>query len=421
MRTVLAMAGACLLFVLSLPGMTWKTYGFYRTIWSEYRSSLFNPNNRSVERLGMTCGPHFLFSQFLSLQAEGMSLSWQFDFRGEAAHKNRDGWQSDLTINQFYIQKDFLDNWIFIAGRSIQKWGTGFAFNPTDVVAPEKELSDPDNLERRAVGNDMFQIEYFGASFSLAMCFLTRLETGSAIKTKDPRLAFRIYKNIWDIDMSLIALSTGRETPLWGFNFSGVIGDCLEIHGEVSAQKGSYRKYHPAATGMFVLYTADPLKEFKRNDQKIYCQYLAGFQYTFPGNVLWVAEYYHRDKGYSRKEWRRIIAYAKFLNTQKEAEPKLLAEGNLLWLLNVYSPKGAMKDYLMNHINIPLSAKWHLQSTCLLNLADLSLVCIPEIVFQTGKHFTLYARSFIFQGRKETEFGEFKQSYSLETGLRFQR
>lgn len=415
------MAVACLLFVPPLPGMTWKTLGFYRTIWSEYRSSVFNPNNRSVEWLGMNRGPNFWFSQYLSFQTEGISLSWQFDFLGEVAHENRDGWQSNLTINQFYIQKDFSDRWIFIAGRSIQKWGTGFAFNPTDVVAPEKELSDPDNREKRAVGNDMFQIEYFGESFSLAMCFLTRLETGSAIKVKDPRLAFRIYKNIWDIDMSFVALFTGSETPLWGFNFSGVIGDCLEIHGEVSAQKGSYRKYHPAAKGAIIFYGIDPLKEFNREEQKIYSQYLAGFQYTFPGNVLWVAEYYHRDQGYSREEWRRIIAYAKFLNIQKEAQSRLPAEANLLRLLNVYSPKGAMKDYLMNHINIPLSTKWHLQSTCLLNLADLSLVCIPEIVFQTGNLFTLYARSFIFQGRKETEFGEFMQSYSLETGLRFQR
>lgn len=415
------MVVACLLFVQPLPGMTWKTLGFYRTIWSEYRSSLFNPNNWSVDRLGMNRGPHFRFSQHLSFQAEGMSLSWQLDFLGEVTHENRDDWQSDLIINQFYLQKDLSDNLIFIVGRSIQRWGTGFAFNPTDVVAPEKELSDLDNREKRAVGNDVFQIEYFGSSFSLAMCFLTRLEIGSAIKAKDPRLAFRIYKNMWDIDMSFVALFTERERPLWGFNFSGVIGDRLEIHGEVSAQKGSYCQYHPAANGVFVLYTADPLKEFKRSNQKIYGQYLVGFQYTFPGNVLWVAEYYHRDQGYSREEWRRIIAYTKFLNIQKEAQSKHLAEGNLLWLLNVYSPKGARKDYLMNHINIPLSAKWHLQCTCLLSLADLSLVCIPEIVFQTGKHFTLYARSFIFQGRKETEFGEFMQSYSLETGLRFQR
>ena len=369
----------------------------------------------------MTRGPHFRFSQYLSLQAEGMSMSWQSDFLGELAHEDRDSWQSDFSVNQFYLQKDFSDNWIFIAGRSIQRWGTGFVFNPTDVVAPKKELSDPENREKRAVGNDMFQMEYFGESFSLAVCFLTRLETGSTIKTKDPRLAFRIYKNIWDIDMSFVALLTGKEAPLLGFNFSGVIGDRLEIHGEISIQKGSYRKYHPAANGAFPLYAADPLKEYKRKEQKFYNQYLVGFQYTFPGNVLWVAEYYHRDHGYSREEWRRIIAYANFLNIQKEAQSKVLAEGNLLWLLNVYSPQGAMKDYLMNHINFPLSAKWHLQSTCLLNLADLSLVCIPEIVFQAGSCFTFYARSFIFQGRKETEFGEFIQSYSFETGLRFQR
>jgi hypothetical protein len=47
------------------------------------------------------------------------------------------------------------------------------------------------------------------------------------------------------------------------------------------------------------------------------------------------------------------------------------------------------------------------------------MVIIPQIDFTLKNSFTFYARSFIFQEKKDTEFGELFQSYSIEGGIRF--
>jgi hypothetical protein len=177
-------------------------------------------------------------------------------------------------------------------------------------------------------------------------------------------------------------------------------------------------RYHPAILGEKTLYQQDPLAPLKQADGKFYYQALAGFQYTFPGNILWVSEYYHRGQGYSLTEWNRLLEYVSFLNALKASAPEDAVVGNLLWSLQVFSPKGAMRDYWMNHVQVPISRGWQLTATHFMNLADFSFVLIPEINATPGTAFTFYVRSYIFQGRGGSEFGAFFQSLSLEAGMR---
>lgn len=400
-----------------LFGVDWRMYGFYKGYYQSFRSTLFNPENRSVDFLGYRKGPDYSLSQYFSLQTEFLSLQWQVDMMGTAEYTN--DWNGDLGVKQLFFQKDLFKNGILMAGRSIQRWGTGYAFNPTDVVAPQKELSDPDNSEKRAAGSDMVKIEYFGETYSIAACYLTKVETGSRIRMEGSKLAFRFYKNLWDVDVSLITLFNRDETPILGVNFATVLGERLEIHGEVSAQRGSYWMVHRAVSEPYTLYEENPLTDFRKNDNRLYKQVLLGFQVTFPKNILWVCEYFHRDQGYSREEWKWIISYVRFLNAQLESLYEEVAFGNLIWSLNVFSPKGAMRDYMMHYISIPIFKDVELRCTGLMNLSDFSRVLIPELNVGVGNRFTFYARSFIFQGTEEAEFGALFQSYALEGGVRF--
>ncbi|MBN2245711.1 MAG: hypothetical protein JW755_07685, partial [Candidatus Aminicenantes bacterium] len=394
------------------------TLGFYRTEINQYRKSAFNPENRSVERLGFDQNPHFFLSQFFSLEGNWESVSWQADIWGQAEQTKGKKWEGDFKINQMFVQMDLWENWVLLAGRSIQRWGTGYAYNPTDMLAPEKELRDPDNAEKRAVGNDMVKLEYFDQSFSLAMCIFTQLRFRSGIRGDEGNLALRLYKNLWDVDLSLVALFNSREHPVWGLNFAYVLGERLEIHGELSAQKGSYQSYHPLIENPYSFYLTDPFLMLKKNDHTFYLKYLLGFQYTFGRNILWVAEYYHQDTGYTQTEWSRAVDYVHYLNDQRNTAFKDLAEINLLWALKVFSSKGTMKDYLMNHCEIPIQDRIQLSATVLTNLHDLSSIFIPQVNYQIQKHFTFYARSFIFLGDRETEYGEFFNSFTFESGLR---
>jgi len=408
------------LLILTLPlnlfANGWQTFGLYRGTHHEYRESLFNPNGLVIDQLGLTKTDYY-FSQYLGLNAKLLSLDWQFDVLGTAAYDKN--WDNNLRVKQLYFRKDFFQNWDLMVGRSILRWGTGYAFNPTDVVTAQKELSDPDNVEKRVPGNDLVKIEYFGENYSAAVVYLANLKFDNKLALNDPRLAFRFYKNYCGLDLSLISLFNENERPIWGGNFSYVIGDQLEIHGEITAQKGSYQNYHQSIDEPNTLYTEDLLQQLKKNDNRFFNQYLIGFNYTFPKNINWILEYFHQDQGYSKTEWKRVIDHVKFVSNYFETPFSELAKGNLLWGLNVFSSKGTMQDYLMNYVNLPVRNNLEFKSTALINMHDRSMVMIPEIDFTLKNSFTFYGRCFIFEGKKTSEFGELFRSFSIEGGLRF--
>jgi len=409
-----------LALVLALPlnlfAIGWQTFGLYRGTYHQYRETVFNPDGFTVDQLGFKKADYY-FSQYLGLNGRVLSFDWQFDMLGTSIYDKN--WDHNLRVKQFYFRKDFFQNWDLMVGRSILRWGTGYAFNPTDVVAAQKELSDPDNVEKRVPGNDLVKLEYFGIDYSAAVVYLANLKTNEKFSLNDHRLAFRFYKNFWGLDLSLISLFNRDETPIWASNFSYVIGDRLEIHGEVSAQKGSYQNYHQAINEPNALYQEDPLHQLKKNDNRLFNQYLVGFNYTFPKNINWILEYYHQDQGYSKSEWEKVIDHAKFAGSYFETPFGELAKGNLLWSLNVLSSKGAMRDYVMNYVNVPVLNNLEFKSTVLANLNDGSMVVIPQIDFTLKNSFTFYGRSFIFEGKKTSEFGELFRSFSIEGGLRF--
>lgn len=405
-----------LLLPLNLFGLNWRTSGLYRSQWREYRSSLFNHQNLAVEQLDLSQTNHY-FSQYFSTHTRLFSFDWQLDVLGTVTYEG--DWDSNLRIKQFYLQRGFFQNLDILVGRALLRWGTGYAFNPTDIIAPPKELSDPDNTEKRSSGNDLIKLEYFGESYSLALCYLNQLDFNKKMTSDNSKWAVRFYKNFAGIDLSLVSLAQPHQTPVWGGNLAYVIGERLEIHGEITTQKGSFQPYHRALVDVIQFYRSEPFQPLKQNSTQSFNQYLIGFQYTLPGNISWILEYYHRDQGYSSAEWQRMIEHTQFLVDNLQTPYQELAQGNLLWNLNVFSPKGAQRDYLMNYLNLPLLNSVELKTTTLLNLSDFSLVEIGEIDFTVKKYFTLYGRSIIFTGDNESEFGAFFQSFSIEGGLKF--
>jgi hypothetical protein len=407
---------AFLLLPMNLWGLNWQTYGLYKTSYIDYRNTLFNPNNLAVNEIGLV-NRDLYFSQYANLQTKLLSADWRIDLLGTSSYEKE--WDGNLRIKQFYVQKDLFQNLGAMVGRILLNWGTGYAFNPANVVAPQKELSDPDNVERRLSGNDLAKLEYFGESYSLALVYLSNLKLDKKVSTTDHKLAFRFYKNFWGLDLSLISLFNQAEKSIIGSNFAYVIGERLEIHGEFAAQKGSYQPYHQAITNADTFYFENPLQLLKRNEDRFFNQYLIGINYTLPKNISWILEYYHRDQGYSKGEWKRVIDHVKFVSDYFETPFGELTKGNLLWSLNVFSSSGAMQDYLMSYINIPVAQNLELKSTTLINLIDRSFVSIPEIDITIKNRFTFYGRSFIFEGTKNSEYGELFQSFSIEGGVRF--
>ncbi|MCJ7587187.1 MAG: hypothetical protein MUQ00_04705 [Candidatus Aminicenantes bacterium] len=420
MRRAAVVATIFLLTRAASPGaVSFRFYGAARAGVSSFRESLFNPGNLAVEFLGWRRGPLSSLAATAEIESDALSLHWRLDLQGSAVQGESGAWRRELRIGQLFLQKDLSERWVLAVGRSIQRWGTGYVFNPTDVAAPERELGDPDNTERRAVGLDMIKLERFSATSSLAFCLLARMETRGRWRLTSPRLALRFYKNAWDTDLSLVALFSREETPVVGLNGSRVFGERLEIHGEFAIQKNSYRPYHAALVESRPESGGDSFLDFKKDDGRLYVQGLLGFQYTFPGGILWVAEYYHRGQGYSLSEWRTLIGHVRGMNAGlagPEAGPAL--EGILAGLA-AYAPRGTMRDYLVNYLQNLGTGVVEWRIGWLLNLADMGGVWFPEFRLAFRNGFTFFLRSYIFLGRGTSEFGAFPRSRVLEGGLRF--
>ncbi|MBN1939541.1 MAG: hypothetical protein JW843_08140 [Candidatus Aminicenantes bacterium] len=392
-----------------------RLFTLARTGLMSFRTTIFNPDGLAVRALGWKRGPLSFLGATAEFEADGAGFHWRIDFQGSAGQAEDGRWSGEARFGQFYAQRDIGDHWILVAGRSIQRWGTGYVFNPTDVAAPEREIGDPENTERRAVGNDLVKLEYFGASSSLAFCLFGRLETRGGLRLTRPRLAFRYYRSVWDTDISLVALFSKEDTPVWGMNFSRVFGERLEVHGEAAVQKNSYARYHAAVIdGAAAVAGADPFSAFKSGDGRLYVQALLGFQWTFPGGVHWVVEYYHRGQGYSDGEWRRLLGHI-------EGLPETGAVEDVLWSLAAYGPRGTRRDYLMNYLQNLGDGAFQWRIGWLLGLSDGSGVLFPEIRWTPPGGFTFFLRSYMYLGGGESEFGALPRSRVLEGGLLFRK
>jgi len=144
--------------------------------------------------------------------------------------------------------------WLDItAGRIIEKWGTGYAWNPVAFISPRKNPSDPGDRRSAYRGLDMVRADVLVRGTNVS---LYALEGG--------KYAARVYRLVAGTDISLHLLGNSQ-----GLSLSRVFGDALELHGEASRRHA-----------------------------------LAGGQYTFRNNVNLVLEVYHGGDGLSAAAWR---------------------------------------------------------------------------------------------------------------------
>ena len=171
-----------------------------------------------------------------------------------------------VRANEAFVQVN-VKPWLDVtAGRVIEKWGTAYAWNPTAFVSPLKDPTDPGDRRSAYRGIDMIKADVFVKDTSVA---LYALERGA--------FAARAYRLVRETDVSL-NVRHDRSGTAAGASVARVIGDALELHGEVAIRQASVAA-------------------------------VAGAQYTFPNHVNAVFEVYHdgvassRDFAFVRLDW----------------------------------------------------------------------------------------------------------------------
>jgi len=378
-----------------------------------FRQSLFNPHDLMMKQGGMDPGPKYNLNLYAEARHTRGSVYVQADIL--ARIRGSETWDTDTSCPQFFCDIN-LGSLVITAGRVIHRWGTGYAFNPTDVIAPAKDVSDPENSMKTAAGNDMVKAEFFGETWSAGVSIMGSVRTEHGLRVEHPRAAFRLYKAAGMADLSVIALIHASEKPLWGVNGVTVIGERLELHGECAWYAGSRQKYHRVLYDEYRLYDTDPFTQGPR-PASIHCEWVAGFQYTLSGRALVIAEWL-RHEGMSRQQWDRFTGYCSWLHARMSGPEQCRAASNLLWCARAYTQSGAMRHYVMATFQYKYDDRLHARAAIYVNMFDGSYAAMPFVSYRIKNTLSLYVRGFIFKGPRNSEFGEFFQSFSIEGGVR---
>ncbi len=398
--------------------------------------------------------PHSYFSSDVSLVA-----SWGGFYRGvdEQGHevaladKASPQVQPLVSINELFVFHEFVPELNLLVGKKRIVWGPGMAFNPTDLLNPRRDPTDP-TFQRSGVWLAQVEAPLSFATFSLVFA-PTVLKQTAGIPTHvlgwpswDSRdsqlhyqLAARVYALVWDTDLNLMfffgnrAADEFQEKPRVGLSFSHVFGG-LEVHGEGLFQTGSARDYLngacltnvAAALGCSIAKTPFAAKTHLE-DTELRPRVLVGARYQFSDDSMVSLEYLYQHDGWNRDHFQDLAnglglvteARGLGLDATKFAGASALFGGGSADGLPVrfaFDPRG--RHYAFLTIQKPrLFDDWTLQAVVIANLRDLSSTVTPSIVWSATDWLNLSLLGFVPipgpdalsvktpQGTPITEFG----------------
>jgi hypothetical protein len=370
-------------------------------------NSLFNPNQS-----------FFPVNPFNNLLIASGTLSWKYQdrLRLQASAHNR-LYQGEETLDRLNLKEAYAvvslsSTWDLVAGKRIERWGTGYVFNPSGYIDPPKDPRDPaDRLDLRT-GSEVLELDYTRGNHALNLVYTApRLYFTSKDLGHRDAMALR-YNCLWKgLDFSLMTLIPRIGPRKAGGNFSFVGGQGWELHGELSV----YRRRDsiaipvslPVARGTIV-------------------QTVLGSNLTLRNGWTLTGEWFHNGEGLSRQENRSFFDQAAADSRLAiEAGGKTTLPENPA-LLRLFASAALMYSRPMTRDVLFLMgshfwkrARLGVQAILLQNLNDASSTVIPQASYQFERHWQAYLRASLYLGKAQSEYGSMPVGASLNLGLRY--
>jgi len=329
---------------------------------------------------------------------------WKFKTKLRGSNE----WQHDASFKFEVDELSFqysVTSWLDLRiGRQIERWGTGYAWNPTGVVNPRKNPADPNDRRNALRGVDMVAADILAKGWQITLLGTPEI----AWTGKDGRhllstgWAARAYRLIKRTDVALTA-SGGNGLPnSEGLSLARVFGNSLELHGEAAYFSDTVR---------FL-----PREQFLVATRRPHTEVLLGGQYTFRGNVNVVGELYHAGQGLSGREWNDFRGFV------GSAQQSLLNGNPADFILASaqFTPLEMSKNYSFLRVAAPLPfQKLQLETIVITSLRDGSSLVRPGISRRIGSNWSVYCIYSQFTGSAGTEFGNIQIRRSTDIGIRY--
>lgn len=296
------------------------------------------------------------------------SRGWKLHAKARFTDEDTPGHVTRGELGELYAQVSVAPWLDLTAGRKIEKWGTGYAWNPTGFVNPAKDAGDPNDRRSAYAGVDLLKADALVRGTSLSAYLL------------DGGWAFRAYRLIRGTDVSVQA-ADGRR---FGVSFSKVLGEALEVHGEAARVDG-------------------------------HAEAVAGAQYTFAGNVNVVGELYHGGAGLSGSEWdgyRDGVSAARAELDRGNAAP--LLEAN-----RVFTPLQMGRNYAFLRVAWPIvQQRLDAEILTLTSLRDGSAFLRSTLNWKVQPRVALYVLETELLGGDGSEFSYVQVRRLFDAGVR---
>jgi hypothetical protein len=332
-----------------------------------------------------------------------------------------------VSLSELYLSHEVVPALHLLAGKKRILWGTGWAYNPTDLLNPPKDPTDPSS---QRVGAYMLRVEVplekYTFSFvaspavleqesGLPRALLVYPEWRSLDNEAHYLLAARAYALVANADLNLMLFHSNlyaddfEDKTRLGFSFSRYFFDDYELHLEALVGRGSARSYSTpgcldtgeAAVACFE--RGDPLISQRRLDEKrLRPHILVGTRYQFSDESLLSAEYLYQADGLKRSEFQDVVnglsllsvAHELGLDTSRVLQQLLGATSEGLPQRFRFVP--ISRHYAFFTFQKPkIRDDFTVSASLIANLSDLSGLLAPSVSWSATEWMTLALSGFV--------------------------
>jgi hypothetical protein len=346
-------------------------------------------------------------SAILKLNAKARAGDWILTARShsEATHDQVE----NATENRF---DELFTSWkpssglSMDAGKTVRKWGKGYAWNPVAFVERQKDPNDPDLAREGFTMLSADIVRSFDGPLTTVAFTPLLLPVSSSINDNYGRhghinVAAKLYLLYRDTDIDFYFLNGGSRSRRFGMDFSRNLGANLEVHGEWARIEAQDFQTTDAA-GTITRRTAAATS------------WLMGLRYLTERETTYIVEYYRNGTGFSETDYRNFIALVeRAIAAGAQASAFQRAQN----LVQSYGRPNPMRDYLYFRVSQkePFDILYFTPSlTAIVNVQDRSYSITSELLYTGRKNLELRARAVFLSGGQGTDFGEKQNARRIE-------
>jgi hypothetical protein len=306
------------------------------------------------------------------------------------------------VISELYGSYSFTDHVNLTMGKKRVVWGPGLVINPTDLLNPPKDPTDPSRqragawLARLELPYERFTLTFLGAAQALGEVggVPTSLAVWPDTTPRDPAYdnqahvaaVARLYLLVADSDINFEYFFTNlyndafQKKSRLGFSFSRLLGKALEVHLEALGQLGSAHLYVDECVAAPQTCSGALVSRSKLDSPRRNVHSLLGARYTFADDTLLGADYLYYSDGYDQEEWRRVLQALQLAQLTGVPVPFVPTTSGGVPQRFVFEP--LRRHYLFLYYMRPhIHDDFTLNVTLIEGLADLSGQFSPQLVW----------------------------------------